>query len=140
MVRIRDDGVFDAPLQTIWKYLQSPQDHTHGSFAVSKVLDQKGNALVMEVDVRDPLSGMSRRETLRMTMDPPRGFDVEYLEGPSKGTRHRHTYTPMGDKTRVEVEGDFRMHGMDDSQIRKSVLAYFDEVFHEDDAALQRLK
>lgn len=40
MVRIRDDGVFDAPLHTIWKYLQSPQDHTHGSFAVSKVLDQ----------------------------------------------------------------------------------------------------
>lgn len=94
----------------------------------------------MEVDVRDPLSGMSRRETLRMTMDPPRGFDVEYLEGPLKGTRHRHTYTPMGDKTRVEVERDFRIQGMDDSQIRKSVLAYFDEVFREDDAALQRLK
>ena len=140
MAHIRDDGVFDAPLQTIWECLQSPQDHTHGAFAVSKVLDQKGNALVMEVNVRDPPSGTSRMETVRRMMDPPRGFDVVYLEGPSKGTRHRHTYTPLGDKTRVEVEGDFRMHGRDDSEIRKSVLAYFDEVFHEDNAALQRFK
>jgi len=140
MVHVRGDGVFDAPLQTIWKYLQSPQDHTHGAVAVSKVLDRKGNALVMEVNVRDPPSGTSRIETVRMLRDPPRGFDVEYLEGPSKGTRHRHTYMPLGDKTRVEVEGDFRMHGRDDSEIRKSVLAYFDEVFHEDNAALQRFK
>src|SRR6266571_6880852 len=41
MVHIRDDGVFDAPIDKLWKYIQDNNAHQHGAFVVQKVLDQK---------------------------------------------------------------------------------------------------
>ena len=140
MVRVRDDGVFDAPIDKLWKYVNDDMLHQHPSFRVSKVLEQKGNSMVMEADVANPGGAGTHKETLRMVMNPPKGFDTEYLAGPMKGSRHTHTYTPLGDKTKVEVVGDFSIQGSDEDQTRKTVLDYFARVFEEDNAALREME
>lgn len=48
--------------------------------------------------------------------------------------------TPMGNKTKVEVGGDFRAQGMDDMATKKAALAMFEEVFNEDNANLKNYK
>lgn len=73
-------------------------------------------------------------------MNPPRGYQVEAIAGPTKGTKFSQVYTRMGDKTRVDVEGDWHVPGVDDATIRKMTLAFFEEAFNEDNAALKKYK
>src|SRR2546427_551630 len=61
-------------------------------------------------------------ETWRLTMNPPRGYQVEAIAGPTKGTKFAQTYTSIGNKTRVDVEGDWVVPGADDATIRASSL------------------
>lgn len=140
MVKITDDGVFDAPMDKLWKYVGDGMMHQHKSLKVTKVTPQSANQQIWEADVANPGGKGSHKETLRFTFNPPKGFSVDYLSGPWKGSKHTHTYTSMGNKTKVEVAGDFRVEGMDDVAAKKSVLAYFNEVFNEDNAALQKYK
>lgn len=141
MVRIRDEGVFDAPIDKVWKYVNDPEGrHEHPAFRMGKILEQAGNRMVVEADVRDPGGKGSHKETWKFVFNPTKSFDMEYLSGPSKGSKHTHTYTPLGDKTRVVVEGDFQIQGLDESQTRKAVLDYFEMVFNEDNAALKKYK
>ena len=72
-----------------------------------------------------------------MRMDPPFGFELQVLEGPSKGSKQTHTYVPMGDKTKVIVVGDYHRGGASDEEVRKGTLAYYEQVFSEDNAALK---
>jgi len=140
MVRIRDDGVFDAPIDRVWKYVNDESAHTHGSFQVTKVLEQKGNAMVAEAKLANA-DGTFNTEKIRMVMNPPKGFDFEYLSGPMKGSKHTHTYTPMGSKTRVDVDGDFVVPpGATEAAVRKSALDYFAMVFDEDNTRLRKYK
>lgn len=142
MVHVKDDGVFDASIDKIWKYLgdESPGVHNHRSIAGARTVENRGNEMVQEMEMRNPDGKTTRMETWRFVMNPPSGFEMESLSGASKGTRYTHRYTPMGAKTRVEVEGDFRMQGMDEAATRKAALGYLSDLFNEDNAALKKYK
>src|SRR5205807_10446609 len=79
-------------------------------------------------------------ETWRLTVNRPRGYQVEATEGRTKGTTFSQVYTPMGQKTRVDVDGDWKVPGQDDATIRKMTLAFLEEAFNEDSAALKKYK
>ncbi len=137
MVHVHDDGVFDAPIEKLWKYIQDNDAHLHGAFVVQRVLEQKGNALTIEAKLGNP-DGSFSVEKLRWTMNPPKGFDLEYLSGPFRGTRHTHTYTPQGNRTKVVVDGEFVVPpGMTENAVRKGALDYFANAFEEDNTALK---
>lgn len=142
MVRIRDDGVFDAPIDRIWKYLgdSTPGVHNHQSIVDSIVVENRGPELIQEMVMRNPDGKTTRTEKWRFAMNPPTGFEMESLSGVSKGTKYSHRYTPMGNRTRVEVEGDFRMQGMDESATKKAAMGFLSELFDEDNAALKKYK
>ncbi len=140
MVHVRDDGVFDAPIDRLWKYVNDNNAHQHGAFQITKVLKQKGNAMTIEAKLANTKGGFDV-EKLLMTVNPPKGFDLEYLSGAMKGTKHTHTYTPMGDKTKVVVEGEFTgPPGMTENAVKKAALDYFAMAFQEDNAALRKYK
>ena len=90
--------------------------------------------------MRNPDGRTTRKETWRLVFNPPAGLEMESLAGPSKGTRYTNRYTPMGDKTRVEVRGEFKMQGMTDEATRKAALGFLAEVFDEDNANLRKYK
>ncbi len=142
MVRIKDDGVFDAPIDKIWKYIgdDAPGTHNHRSILGTKVVEDRGSEVVQEMEMQNPDGKTSRKETWRFVMNPPAGFEMESLAGISKGTRYSHKYTPLGTKTRVEVDGDFHMQGMDETSTKKAVLGFLAEFFDEDNAALKKYK
>jgi hypothetical protein len=65
---------------------------------------------------------------------------MEFLSGPIKGSKHTHTYTPMGNKTKVVVEGEFVAQGVDDATMRKNALGMLEQLFNEDSANLRNYK
>jgi len=140
MVKVRDDGVFEAPIEKIWKYLgdETPGVHNHRSIVGSRTVENRGSETVFEWEMQNPDGKTTRKETWRMAVNPPTGFEMESLSGVSKGTKYMNRYTPMGSKTRVEVEGEFHMQGMDEASTRKAALGFLAEVFDEDNAALKK--
>ena len=139
MVHVSDDGVFDAPLEKVWKYINDDNGHAHSAIKFTKVLEQSDRGMTVELEVKNA-DGSSHSETWKMSMNPPKGHSTEVLSGPMKGSRNTHTYTPMGNKTKVMVEGDFYAQGMDDASTKKAVLAMFEMVFNEDNANLKTYK
>src|SRR5207249_8707828 len=86
MVRIHDEGVFDAPLEKIWRYIQddTPGLHKHRAIPSTKVLKEEGNTVVQEMQIVNADGKGTHWETWRLTMNPPRGYQVEATEGPTK--------------------------------------------------------
>jgi hypothetical protein len=142
MAHVKDDGVFDAPLDKIWKFLQdeTPGTHTHQSIRGMKTLEQKGSSATQEMEFLNPDGKSTRKETWRFTFNPPQGFEMECLAGVSKGTRYAHRYTSMGNRTRVDVDGEFHIQGMDDASTRQAALGFLSVVFEEDQSNLKRYK
>jgi ligand-binding SRPBCC domain-containing protein len=138
MVHIKDEGLFDAPLEKIWRYLND-DNHQHKSLKFAEVVEQSDKGMTAQVEVMNP-DGSWRKETWKMGFNPPTSFDIEITSGPSKGTKHTHTYTPAGDKTKVIVEGEFVAQGVDDATLKKAVLAMFEQTFNEDAANLRNYK
>ncbi len=142
MTHITDDGEFDVPLDKLWRYLQdqTPGVHEHKVIRGMKTIEQKGNSNTVEMEFVNPDGKTTRKETWRMTFNPPHGFDMESLSGASKGTRYSHRYTSRGNKTRVDVEGEFHFQGMDDARTRETALGFLNAVYVEDRANLSRYK
>ncbi len=142
MVKVRDEGVFDASIDKIWKYLadETPGVHNHRAIVGSRAVENRGSESVFEWEMRNPDGKTTRKETWRMVVNPPTGFEMESLSGVSKGTKYSSRYTPMGTKTRIDVDGEFRMQGMDEPSTRKAALGFLAEVFDEDNAALKKYR
>ena len=139
MVHVTDDGVFDAPLEKVWKYLNDDKGHEHSAVKFTKVIEQSDKGMTVELEMKHP-DGSSHMETWKMTMNPPKGHTTEVLSGPMKGSKNTHTYTPMGNKTKVTVEGEYYAQGMDDAATKKAVLAMYEMVFNEDNTNLKNYK
>jgi len=139
MVHVTDEGVYNEPLEKIWRFLNDDKGHQHSMIRTSKVLEQSDKGMKAEVEIKGP-DGSWRQETWSMSFNPPTGFSMEITSGPRKGTKHKHTYTPMGNKTKVVVEGEFVSQGMDDATVRRAALAMLEQVFNEDTALLKSFK
>jgi len=139
MVHIKDDGVFDAPIEKIWRYINDENAHAHSAVKVTGMRDQSEKGLTLDLQVKNP-DGSTHTESWKIAMTPPTSMSTEVLSGPMKGTKHTHTYTAMGPKTKVVVEGEFVAQGMDEASLKKAVLGMFDMVFKEDNANLQKFK
>ncbi|MGQ0536188.1 MAG: SRPBCC family protein [Methanobacteriota archaeon] len=140
MVFVRDDGIFDAPIDKIWRFLNDMSgQHAHDSITEMKPIEQKGNVMKIAAKTKRP-DGKTYNEVWQMTMFPPDGFMLEVLEGPGKGTTQTHTYIPMGQRTKVVVAGDFKWQGLNDVETRRSTLAYLESVFNEDQQHLKIFK
>ncbi len=139
MVYVTDDGIFDAPVEKIWRYINDQNGHVHSALRFTNVLEQSEKGMTTEVEMKNP-DGSSHKETWKMTMNPPKSHTTEFLAGPMKGSKHTTTYTPMGNKTKVQVEGEFQAQGMDDASTKKFVLSFLEMVFNEDTANLKSYK
>jgi hypothetical protein len=89
MVYTKDESVFDAPLEKIWRYMQD-ETHQDSSLRFSKVLEQSDKHMVAEAETA-AADGKTYKGTAKFTFNPRKGFDMEILSAPQAGTKHTHT-------------------------------------------------
>ena len=131
-----DEGsVFDAPIDKIWKYLQS-QEHRHPSINILN-REVSGNTVVLTSERN--IMGKVAKVKVKNTLYPPFGMVQEHLEGPMQGSRAFLYYTPKGDKTGVTVVGDYVMSGLGDQEIHDVVMTQMQRSFDEDNANLKNM-
>ncbi len=117
MVFIVDEGsVFDAPLDKIWKFLQTPPDvHNHPANQNVEAEMQPDHSMITSFDNDGP-GGMKVSNKIRFTMFPPAGMLAEYVGGPLTGSKMMQYYIPMGEKTGTVV-GDFKAQIVPENQL-----------------------
>lgn len=140
MVHIEDLGSeFDAPIETVWKFLNSPADHG------SSHRDQRNPGGApdkdgwMRVWWEQKVGEHWVKVVNRTTTFPPLMMIVESVEGPLAGSKFVFYYTPHGAKTGVTAIGDFHSATIPPAHLEKTVLASFEEAFNDDNVAIQRM-
>ena len=61
MVHVSDEGMFDAPVEKIWRFLNDDNSHQHSFLKFSKVLEQTDKGMTAEVDVMRPANHRTRK-------------------------------------------------------------------------------
>jgi hypothetical protein len=139
MARINDQegSKFDAPLNVIWEYLQSPEAHggahkgsrnramkplTDTSFVVSWEQNMNGNWV---------------KVANRITVFPPLGMVAEAIEGPMTGSKMFTVYTPHGPKTEVAIYADMQSAVVPAGQLEPMVRGAWEMAFNEDSEGIR---
>ena len=139
MIHYTSDGIFDASVENIWKYM-SGHEHKHAAFKSYKAVQTSGNQVTIEAEIYN-MDMTTQKATIKHTMNSPKGFDTTIDGGPMDGARFSHSYTPMGDKAKVDLEGDFRsIADMQEADQRKMLDDFFTTAFNEDNANLQKMQ
>jgi hypothetical protein len=133
----QEGSKFDAALDVVWKYLQSPEAHgsahqgtrnramkplTDTSFVVSWEQDMGGNWV---------------KVANRITVFPPLGMVAEAIEGPMTGSKMFTVYTPHGPKTEVSIFADMQSQMAPAGQLEPMVRGAWERAFNEDSAGIR---
>lgn len=138
-IHYKSDGIFNAPVEKVWKYVQAA-DHQHTAFKTYNVVEQSGNQVTVKAEIYNP-DRTTEISTFKYTMSPPKQMDTTVTGGTLDGARFTHTYTPLGENTRVDLEGEFKpIPRVTQAEQLKSIDAFFTTAFNEDNANLQRMK
>ncbi len=117
----------------------SPTDsHSHpGNMNVKT--EMQGEHVILSFENEMPGAGRIKQK-IKMTMHPPVGMTMEYLEGPMTGTKTMQYYYPKGNKTDVIIAGEYTSKMIPEAQLKAMVLKQLDQVFKEDQENLKRFK
>ncbi|MFI5418100.1 MAG: hypothetical protein ACHQ2Y_04290 [Candidatus Lutacidiplasmatales archaeon] len=138
MVYIKDEGShFDAPIATVWKYIQSPPDHgaSHKSVRNAEMKPLTENSFVITQE--QLMNGQWVKVANRITIHPPLAMVIEVIEGPMTGTRMVNIYTEKGGKTGIDVYGEFTSPHLPATQIEGVARANLETVFNEDSVSIR---
>jgi hypothetical protein len=139
MARISDQegSKFDAPLDVVWKYLQSPEAHG-GAHRNSRNREMKPlTETSFEVSWEQNVNGKWVKVANRITVFAPLGMAAEAIEGPMKGSKMFTVYTPHGAKTEISVHGDMVAPGMPADQVEPMIRGAWENAFNEDSAGIR---
>ena len=98
----------------------------------------EGEHPIMSFDAQTPNGGWVK-QTLKMTMFPPVGFTLEYMDGDFVGSKLMQYYIPKGNKTGVTVVGEIVSKSLSPDMAKKMVLKNLETAFNEDQQNLKKL-
>jgi heme-degrading monooxygenase HmoA len=137
-VRYQKDGVatFDAPVEQVFAYM-SAGDHPHQAFRSHRLVSVAGNLVTVAVEAYNP-DGSTTDVTVEHQLDPPNGIVTTMTGGHFDGARFTHSYTPLGDRTKVDLAGDFpALPGMSEADELAMIDGFLTTVFGEDAETLR---
>ncbi|HEV2429654.1 MAG TPA: hypothetical protein VGV64_07430 [Thermoplasmata archaeon] len=138
MVHVRDEGShFDVPIDRLWKFLQDPEAHggSHRSTRNQSMKPLSDTSMILSMEQK--MNGNWVKVSNRITVLPPLGLAIEVLEGPMAGSKIVNVYTPKGEKTGIDVYGEFVSKQVPEHQLEGMARGFLAEVFEEDAATLK---
>jgi heme-degrading monooxygenase HmoA len=137
-VHYKKDGIatFDVTPAKLFAYM-STAGHPHAAFKSHRLGGVDDGVVTVTAEVYNP-DGSTFETTIRHRLDPPNGIETTMSGGPFDGARFVHTYTPLGERTKVDLEGDFpTLPGMTEADELAMIDGFFTTIFDEDTATLR---
>ena len=132
-VHYAKDGVatFDVPVERVFAYM-SAGNHPHQAFKSHRLVGIAGNVVTVAVEAYNP-DGSTTEMTVEHRLDAPSRIVTTMTGGHFGGARFVHWYTPVGDRTKVDLEGDFpALPGMSEADELAMIDGFFTMIFDED--------
>jgi hypothetical protein len=141
MVNIRDEGAyFDGSIQTVWRFLNSGQPHAEAHRSTRNRAMKPVGDITNLISMERNWNGKWVRVVNRVTVLPPLGTLTESLEGPFAGTKAFTVYTPEGERTRVDVYGEFISPSIPAPEVKDAAIKWLAESYDEDANAIRSMQ
>ena len=137
-VHFKKEGIatFDATTDKIFRYM-SAGNHPHKAIKSHRLVGVKENVVTVDAEFYNP-DGSTFRTTVTHLLNPPGNIVTTMTGGHFDGATFTHSYTPLGNRTRVDLEGDFpALPGMSEADELKMIDGMFSMLFSEDTATLR---
>jgi hypothetical protein len=132
-------ATFDVPVEKVFAYM-SVGDHHHEAFRSHRLVGVEGDVVTVVAEISNP-DGSTFETTIEHTLDRPRGIVTTMSGGPFDGARFTHSYTSVGDRTSVDLDGEFpELPGMPAADELAMIDGFFTMVFGEDEVSLRTWK
>ena len=129
-------ATFDAPVERVFEYMRAG-NHPHQAFKSHRLVGVAENVVTVAVEAYNP-DGSTTQMTVEHRLDPPSGIVTTMDGGHFNGARFVHSYTPLGNRTKVDLEGEFpAVPGMSEAEELAMIDGFFTMVFGEDAETLR---
>jgi hypothetical protein len=133
MVYVKDEGsVFEAPIDAVWKYIFGGLDHDSAHKTTRNPKFEKVSDITILYGSERLLRGKWAPDRLRISMFPPVSVVTEWLEGVLAGSKFVYVYTPQGNKTRIDVYGEFTSNTLPPDEVEAAAREFLDSEFRDD--------
>ncbi len=138
MVYVKDEGsVFDAPIDFVWQYIFSGKAHDSAHTTTRKPTFGKYSDITILYGSERLLRGKWAPDQLRISMFPPVSVVTEWLEGQLAGSKLVYVYSPQGEKTRIDVYGEFTSKTLPATEVEAAAREFLDGEFAADAPAVR---
>jgi heme-degrading monooxygenase HmoA len=129
-------ATFDVPVERVFEYMRAG-NHPHQAFKSHRLVGVDGNLITLAVEAYNP-DGSTTEMTVEHRLDPPREIVTSMIGGHFDGARFTHSYTSLGDCTKVDLEGEFpALTGISEAEELAMIDGFFTMVFGEDAETLR---
>jgi len=138
MVYVKDEGsVFEAPIDFVWKYIFGGEAHDSAHKTTRNPKFGKGSDITILYGSERYLRGKWAPDQLRISMFPPVSVVTEWLEGVLAGSKLVYVYSPQGEKTRIDVYGEFTSKTLKPEEVEAAAREFLDTEFAADAPAIR---
>jgi len=138
MVYLKDEGsVFDAPIGFVWKYIFGGEDHDKAHKTTRNPKFGKVSDITILYGSERFLLGKWAPDQLRISMFPPVSVVTEWLEGALAGSKLVYVYSPQGEKTRIDVYGEFTSKTLPSEEVEAAAREFLETEFAADAPAIR---
>jgi hypothetical protein len=138
MVHYKKNNIttFDVTIEEVFNYMKEG-NHKHQAFKSHQLINSKDDQVIVEAEIYNP-DGSTFKTRITHKFNLPKGIETTMEGGAFSGAKFTHSYTAMGNKTRVDLEGDFpAFPGMPEADELAMIDGFFTKVFAEDTATLK---
>ncbi|HEV2231024.1 MAG TPA: hypothetical protein VGV64_02460 [Thermoplasmata archaeon] len=133
MVFLRDEGSeFDAPVGFVWKYLFGGEAHDAAHKTTRKPTFEKVSEITFLYGSERLLRGAWTPDKMRISMFEPVSVVTEWIEGVLAGSKFVYLYSPKGERTRIDVYGEFTSKVLSRPEIEPTAREFLQTEFDAD--------
>jgi hypothetical protein len=138
MVFVKDEGsVFDAPIDVVWQYIFGGEGHDSAHKTTRNPKFGKVSDITILYGSERFLRGKWAPDRMRITMVPPISVVTEWLEGQLEGSKMVYVYSPEGNKTRIDVYGEFTSKTLPKDEVEAAAREFLEMEFAADAPAVR---
>ena len=138
MVYLKDEGSeFDAPIGFVWKYIFGGGSHDSAHKTTRNSTFKEISDITIEYGSVRYLRGKWAPDRLRITMIEPISVTTEWLDGALAGSKFVYLYSPKGEKTRIDVYGEFTSKTLPPEEVEAAAREFLEAEFSADAPVIQ---
>lgn len=138
MVYIKDEGsVFDAPVDVVWQYMMEGETHDAQHKTTRNPKFEKLSDVTIIYSAERNFRGKWAPDRLRISTFPPVSIVTEWLEGPLAGSKLVYVYSPKGQKTGIDVYGEFTSKTLPPHEVEAAAREWLESEFNDDAPAVR---